>query len=277
MARKPTGGAKTGNKNLEKSKAGDRSREDEILMREIDEAVRQDDTTRFFQRYGVPLGVLIVAVLASMFGYWWWESSREARLEGQSELIISALDSIDARDFEGASEKVDPLIDESTPGARASARFVQAAAAIEQGDTVRAAELYATIAGDADTPEPLRNLARIREVATDFDRLDPDEVIAKLGGLAQPDNAYFGSAGELVAIAHLEAGNRAEAAEVFAAIAQDDTLPETLQSRARQMAGLLGVDTIEDVDELLEAEGVGPASAPPGAAQQGAPPPAPPQ
>ena len=247
-------------------------------MREIDEAVRQDDATRFFQKYGVPLLVLIVAVLVAMFGYWWWESSREAKLEAQSEMVISALDSIDARDFEGASEKVAPLLDEGTPGARTSARFLQAAAALEQGDTVRAAELYAAIAADADTPAPLRDLARIREVATDFDRLEPDEVIAKIGGLAEPGSPYFASAAELVAIAHLEAGDEAEAGRLFAAIAQDDTLPETLQTRARQMAGVLGVDAIEDVEELLEAERVRPATPPQGAAAppQGAAPPPPP-
>jgi hypothetical protein len=59
-------------------------------------------------------------------------------------------------------------------------------------------------------------------------------------------------------MAHLESGNRAEAGKLFAQIAKDEDLPETLRSRARQMAGLMGVDAIVDVKKLLEDEGVDP-------------------
>ena len=240
------------------------SREDEILMREIDEAERQDDALEFFQKYGVTLGVTISVLLAGMFGYWWWDSTNEATLERQSETIVSALDSVDIEDFAGASDKVAPLIEEGTPGARTSARFLQAAAALEQDEPARAVELYAAVAADEEAPQPLRDLALIREVSTNFDDREPADVIAKLQDLAVPGNAFFGSAGELVAIAHLEAGNRDEAGMLFAEIARDEAQPETLRSRARQMAGLLGVDAIDDVEQLLEDEGVIPAD---GAAQ----------
>ena len=47
-------------------------------------------------------------------------------------------------------------------------------------------------------------------------------------------------------------------------MARDESLPETLRSRSRQMAGLLGVDAIDDVEQLLADEGVVPVG---GAAQ----------
>ncbi|MGB3808421.1 MAG: tetratricopeptide repeat protein [Erythrobacter sp.] len=275
MARKPTGGTKSLSP---RSKAADRSREDEILMREIDDAVRQDDATRFLQKYGVTLGVVIAFALAAMLAYWWYDSSVEAEYESQSETLIQALDNVGGRDFERASETVDPLLADGTSGARTSARFLQAAAAIEQGETARASELFATIVNDPDTPEPLRDLALVRQVSVQFDTLEPGEVISRLEGLAIPGNDFFGSAGELVAIAHLEAGNRREAGTLFAAIAKDEELPETLRSRARQMAGLLGVDAIEDVEQLLEQQQVAAPTVPQGsgsgaAAGQGAQPP----
>ncbi len=232
------------------------SREDEILMREIDEAVRQDDATEFFKKYGVTLGVVIALVLGGMLAYWYWDSTNEAELERQSELIISSLDSVDAGDFAGAEEKVAPLIEDGSPGAKTVARFLQAASALEQNDPARAVELYAAIAADPEAPQPLRDLALIREVSTNFDDRAPADVIAKLERLAVPGNAFFGSAGELVAIAHLEAGDRDAAGTLFAEISKDEAIPETLRSRARQMAGLLGVDAIDDVDQLLEDEGV---------------------
>lgn len=231
------------------------SREDEILMREIDEAVRQDDAAQFFKKYGAALGGAFAVLLVAMFGYWYWDSTREAELERQSEAIISALDSVDANDFAGASEKVAGLVEDGSPGARTVARFLQAGAALEQGDTARAVELYAAVVADTDAPQPLRDLALIREVSANFDDREPADIIAKLEPLAVPGNEFFGSAGELVAIAHLEAGNRDRAGALFAEIAKDEDMPETLRSRARQMAGLLGVDAIEDVEQLLEEEG----------------------
>lgn len=253
------------------------SREDEILMREIDEAVRQDDATEFFKKYGVTLGAAIAVLLAGMLAYWYWDSSNEAELEGQSEMIVSALDSVDAGDYPGAAEKVAPLVEDGSPGAKTVAQFMQAAAALEADDKARAVELYAAVAADAQAPQSLRDLALIREVATNFDDREPADVIAKLQGLAVPGNAFFGSAGELVAIAHLEAGDEDAAGTLFAEIAKDEDIPETLRSRARQMAGLLGVDAIDDVDQLLEDEGVtsggapsagGPVAGPPAGAPQ---------
>lgn len=232
------------------------SREDAILMREIDEAVRQDDATVFFKKYGVALVGLLIAAFAGMLIYWYWDSTNEAELEAQSEIIVGALDSVDAGDFPGASEKVASLIESGSPGARTVARFMQAAAALEQDDKGRAVELYAAIVADEEAPQPLRDLALIREISTNFDDRQPADIIAKLKPLAVPGNAYFGSAGELVAIAHLEAGDRDAAGTLFAEISKDEAIPETLRSRARQMAGLLGVDAIEDVDQLLKDEGV---------------------
>ena len=260
MALNPTGGKNNGNN----GKPGDEtpgapSREDEILMREIDEAVRQDDAAEFFQKYGAALGGAFAVLLIGMLGFWWWDSTNEAKLESQSEAIISALDSVDALDFAGADEKVEPLIDEGSIGARTVARFLQASNALEQGETDRAVELYAAIVADPEAPGPLRDLALIREVSANFDEREPADIISRLEAMAVPDHAFFGSAGELVAIAHLEAGNRDEAGALFASMARDENLPETLRARARQMAGLLGVDAIDDVEQLLEEEGVIPA------------------
>lgn len=256
MALTPTGSNITDPK---KKPADDKmAPEDEVLMREIDEAVRQDDTAEFMKKYGVALGVGLVLVLVAFGGYLLWNNQKEGQLEEQSEVMVRALDQAQAGDFAASSETAEGLLDAGEAGPRTSARFLQAAAALEQEDTAKAVEMYAMIAADEDAPPVLRDLARIREVATNFDDRDPAEVIAELEDLAVPGNAFFGSAGELVAIAHLEAGDRAQAGALFGAIAKDEEVPETLRSRARQMAGLLGVDAIEDVDQLLEDEGIDP-------------------
>lgn len=236
---------------------GTPSHEDDVLIREIDEAVREDALFQFMRDHGLKvLGVVTLGV-AGLGGYLVWDHYAEQKLEQQSETLIAAFDAAGARDFKGASDKAGTLIaDGSSDGARAVARFMQAGAALEQGDTAKASGLYRAIVNDPQTPAALRDLAKIRDVSLGFDRMKPADVIAQLGPIAKPGNPYFGSAGELVAMAHVESGNRAEAGKIFAAIAKDEDQPETLRSRARQMAGLMGVDAVVDVKKLLKDQGV---------------------
>lgn len=231
--------------------------EDEVLIREIDEAVREDALLTFLRVHGMKVLGVILAGLAALGGWLIWDHYAEKSLETQSETLVSALDYARQRDFKTASQKVTPLLgDDSTPAARAAARFIQASAALAEGNTQAASGLYKQVANDADAPPALRDLAKIRDVSLNFDAMKPADVIAQLGPLAKPGNPYFGSAGELVAMAHVEAGNRAAAGKIFADIAQQEDLPETLRSRARQMAGLMGVDAVVDVDKLLKDQGV---------------------
>ena len=235
------------------------SAEDEVLIREIDEAVREDAVLDFLRNHGIKVLGGVAVLIAAMGGYMLWDNNRESGLEAQSETLISALDYANQRDFKTADEKAASLLaDGSSAGARTAARFLQAGAALEQGETAKATTIFKAIASDDSAPPVLRDLARLRDVSTNFDQLKPADVIAQLAPLAKPDNAFFGSAGELVAMAHLEAGNKAAAGKLFADIAKDEDQPETLRSRARQMAGLLGVDAIVDVEQLLKDEGVAP-------------------
>jgi hypothetical protein len=235
---------------------GTPSPEDEVLIREIDEAVREDALFTFMRDHGMKvLGVITLGV-AGLGAWLVWDHNSEQNLEQQSEALISALDYAEQRDFKTAGDKVAPLLADGSPGARAAARFIQAGAALEEGNTDKATGLYKEIAADADAPPALRDLARVREVSINFDRMKPADVIAQLSPLAKAGNAYFGSAGELVAMAHLESGNRAEAGKLFADIAKDEEQPESLRSRARQMAGLMGVDAVVDVDKLLKDQGI---------------------
>ena len=92
--------------------------------------------------------------------------------------------------------------------------------------------------------DPFRELALVRQTMAEFDTIKPDDVVNRLRGVAVPGNAYFGSAGELVAMAYLKQGKRDLAGKLFGQIAQDEKVPPTLRQRAVQMAGALGVDAV---------------------------------
>ncbi|MEO0872634.1 MAG: tetratricopeptide repeat protein, partial [Pseudomonadota bacterium] len=234
-----------------------------LSLRKIDDAVRKDDTAEFVRRYGIALGSVIALILAGLAGYLFWDAQVEAGLEAQSEDITRVIDFAQAEDFPSVKERTEPLLNAETPGVRTSARLLQASAALGLGETDRAVELYAQVAADEDVPQDMRDLALLREVASNFDEREPADIIAKLAPLTSPDNALFGSAAELTAMAHLEAGEREKAGALFATISKDENVPQTLRDRALQMAGRLGVDAVEDVDEFLEEQGSAPQGAGP--------------
>ncbi len=233
---------------------------DEVLLREIDDAVRQDDYAQFAKRFGVPIVSVVVLGLLAFGGYLFWQNQNEAALEAESEQLVSVIDQYEAGNLSEADAAAASLVESSDGGAGTLAKLTQAAVAVEQGRGAEAAEIYAQIAENAEAPEAFRNLARIREVALTFDEREPSDVIETLGPLAVPGNAWFGGAGELVALAHLENGDQAQAGTLLSEIAKSEDVPESLRARARQLAGLLGVDAIEDVDELLEEQGIAPSS-----------------
>ncbi len=247
--------------NSDSKDTGKPSSEDEVLMREIDEAVRSDELGDFMNRYGKPLLGVLVAGLLGFGGYLFWDSRQEAAMEQSSEDLVAAIDQVKAGNLDSADKAAAALADSDNVGAASAASMLRAGIAMEQDKAKEAAALFAQVADDAKAPPALRDLAKVREMTATFDERKPAEVIAALKDLAVPGNPYFGSAGELTAMAHLEAGDEAKAGAMFADIAKSEDVPESLRQRARQMAGMLGVDAIEDVDKLLEEQGIATASA----------------
>lgn len=125
---------------------------------------------------------------------------------------------------------------------RASALLTRAAVALESNDRKAALAAYREIADDDGLGEPYRNVALLRATALEFDQLEPQAIIARLQPLAQPGQPWFGSAGEMTALAYMRQGNNQQAGRLFAAIAADRDVPASIRSRAVQIAGTLGVD-----------------------------------
>ncbi|MES2700336.1 MAG: hypothetical protein V4647_12075, partial [Pseudomonadota bacterium] len=141
--------------------------------------------------------------------------------------------------------------DDSSPGARASANMLRGAIALEQGRTAAAVAFYDRVANDEDAPPPMRDASLVRLVSASYDTMDKQQVIDRLRPLATPGNAWFGSAGELVAHAYLDQNKPDLAGPLLVQIAKDETVPETIRARTRQLAGRYGFDAIDDVNELI--------------------------
>lgn len=232
-------------------RARSQAAQEDVLLREVDDAVRQDQYADAAKRYGRPALIAVALVLAAFGGYLFWQNQQAAGREADSEKLVSALDSVEQGDLVSGDKALAPVIADGNPGAVAAAQLLKAGIALEQAKPAEAAALFDKVAADGDAPQALRDIATIRAVTARYDTMPPADVVAKLKPLAVPGNAFFGPAGELVAMAYLDQGKQAEAGALFASIARDKGTPDSLKTRARQMAGLLGVDAIDDVDTVI--------------------------
>lgn len=220
----------------------------EGFLREVDEALREQEMVDAFKRYGRLVGAGIVILLVALAGYLWWDNHRKAEAGARGEQLTMALDQVEAGRLDVARTQLTPLT--TTSGATgAAARALQAGLLAEQGKAAEAQKAFAALAADAAAPQAYRDLATVREVALGFDAMPADQVVARLKPLAVPGGPWFGSAGELLGAAYLKQNRNDLAGPLFAAMARDKTVPDSLRGRARQLAGLLGVDAIDDVNE----------------------------
>jgi hypothetical protein len=189
--------------------------------------------------------VLIVAValfLIASGGFIWWQQHKQQRSEKQVEQLAEIFKDIGSGAPGNAPQKLDALSDSSSKAVRATALFTRAALAIQQNDTKLATDKYRQIAADSSLPQPYRDAALIRQTALEFDSIPATEVISRLQPLAKPGQPWFGTAGEMTAMALIKQGQSAQAGQLFAAIAKDSTVPPTIRARSVQIAGTLGVD-----------------------------------
>jgi len=214
----------------------------ESFVREVDENLRRDQMRDMAQSYGKWIIAAVILFLAAVGGYLYWQNRQQNQAIAASEAMSTALDKVAAGDLKAAQAELTPLSDSSSDVTRASALLGRAALALRQNDRKTAIDLYKQVAADGDLPQAYRDLATVRGTMTEFDSLKPDDVIARLAPLSQAGNPFFGSAGEMTGMALLAKGDRGGAGQMFAKVAADKQVPESIRSRAVQIAGSLGVD-----------------------------------
>jgi hypothetical protein len=214
----------------------------ETFLREVDENLRRDQLRDFFKAYGSWLIAGVVLFLAASGGLIWWRQHQVQQTEAQVEQFAGVYRDIASGSTAQVPQKLSQLSDSGSKAVRASAMFARAAVAVQQGDTRTAIATYKSAAADSGLPQPYRDAALIRQTALEFDQMNPQEVITRLEPLTKPGEPWFGSAGEMTALALAKQGKRQEAGQLFAAIAKDNAAPGAIRARAAQLAASFGVD-----------------------------------
>ena len=219
---------------------------DEAFLREVDEEYRRDQAMHILRNYGRwILGAVVLGLIA--FGGWlYWQHYSAQKAGTQGEQFDAAMRLVEESKADKALPELDRIATSDGEGYAAMARIAQGNLLLQKNDARGAAAKFAEVANNAKFERPYRDLALIRQTVAEYDSLKPQVVIDRLKGLTNPNSPWLGTAGELVAAAYLKAGNKAEAGRLYGQIAQGgEKVPESIRQRAVQLAGVLGVDAID--------------------------------
>ncbi|HEU4877156.1 MAG TPA: tetratricopeptide repeat protein [Sphingomicrobium sp.] len=214
----------------------------ESFVREVDENLRRDQMAARAKRFAGVAIAAVVLFLVAVAAYLYSQDRQRKQAETATEQLTLTLQDVGANKMAAAPAQLDALRQADSEGVTALAGLSRAALALQQGNRKLAAATYAEIAANEELAKPFRDLALVRGTALDYDTIKPDEVIARLQPLAVPGQPFFGSAGEMVGMALIAKGQKPAAAQLFAKMAADPAVPDTLRTRAVQVAGTLGFD-----------------------------------
>ena len=224
----------------------------DTFVREVEENLRRDQARDFARKYGGWLIGAIILFLAAVAGWIYWQGRQAEASAAQSERMSEIFADIGAGKTRDVGPRLDAIAKDGGDVVRASALFTAASVSLQQGDRAAALTKYREAQADGDLPQAYRDAALVRATALEFDTLKPEDVIARLQPVTKPGNPWFGSAGELTAMAYLKQGKTLDAGRLFAAVAADAQAPQSLRARAVQIAGTLGVDASASAPGLAQ-------------------------
>jgi hypothetical protein len=227
----------------------------DTFLREVDENLRRDRARDIAKRYAKWIALGVVLFLAAVAGWLYWQERQREQAAKESEQLAEIYRGIGTGNIKAAPQRLGALAADGTDVTRASALFAAAAIALQQNDRKGAVERFRAVQNDSGLPQPYRDLALVRLTTIEFDQIKPEEVITRMQPLAKAGEPWFGSAGELTAMALLRQNKKAEAGRLFAAIAFDREAPDTIRARAVQLAGSLGIDASAALPSISETMG----------------------
>jgi len=209
------------------------------FLREVDEAVRQDQYKKLWDKYGILALGGAALIVVGVAGYKGWSYWQEKRAQDAGAKFTQALLMEDGADAAKAREMLTALAEKGPEGYRVLACFQLAAAEAKAGDIDKAVADYDALAIDPGVDPILQGHATLQAAALRLDKADYAEMERRLQGLVDSNSAWRFSARELLGLSAYKLNNMREAERQFSALIGDQGTPPNLRERADMMLALI--------------------------------------
>jgi hypothetical protein len=208
------------------------------IFREIDEELRRDNLLKLWRLYGRYVIAAVVVVLAIAAGIVAWRNHQLTQRQGVSVRYAAAMALLrEGKDADAA--KIFDSVSREGSGYGKLADFEAADLAAKSGDRKAAVAAYDRIAASSDVDQELRDIATLLSVMNSLGDTDLQAEIARLKPLTDASNPWRATALELAAAAQLQASNKSAALDIYKQLADDQSAPEGVRTRAAEMASAL--------------------------------------
>ncbi|MBI5163363.1 MAG: tetratricopeptide repeat protein [Magnetospirillum sp.] len=205
----------------------------DLLIREVDEELRQDQFHALWKKYGHLAVAGAVALVLSVAGYQAFHTWQGRQRAASSLAYAEAQTLIEQGKREQGAAQLGSLAIDGTAGYRVLAEMRHAGLRVEEGDVAGAIAVYDRLAGEAD--EPYRSLAVLKSAYLKLDAADAAAVETQVAPLAEDQNPWRHSAREVLALAARKRGDEARAVELLRKLADDAGAPQGIRARASEM------------------------------------------
>ena len=214
--------------------------EQDILLREIDEELKQESLQQIWKKYGTLIVGGAVILVAGIAGFQGWKAhDLNTRIELGERFF--AAQSLDNTGKDADAKNAFDLISKNSPaGYQMLARFQLASLAAKQGDLDSAIGAYRNLADDDAVDTVYRDLALILGAFVELDtKSEGMGLVARADDLASSSSPWRFTAKEIVALAALKNGNIRMARTRYEELSKEAAAPQGLRTRAQSMLDVL--------------------------------------
>ena len=215
---------------------------DEILFKEIDEELRQDQFTQLWQEYGKFAMAGVVAIVVGVGGFKGWQAYDLSSRNAEGERFAQAQATAKSQQLEAALKAFDAIEADGKAGYSLLARFQKARMLARQGDSGGAAAAYRGLSEDDGIDSIYRNLALILGAVQELNTPGADlaGLDARLKPLREGIAPWRFSATEITGLLAMRRGNKANAKKFFIGLVNDAGAPQGVRARAQEMLSIIG-------------------------------------
>jgi hypothetical protein len=217
------------------------------FLEEVQSDIRQERLINLWNRYGKLVIGGIVGVLILGSGYNFWRHYETNKRSQMADKLTSAQDYLSAGETDKALAVLSALTNEGNTTYQPLALFQKAGALLQEGARTKPLEaiaLYDQLSANTKLDPLWRDLATLLSVMTSIDQptFKGEDLLTRLDTLTSDQNPWRYFAREMKGLLLQRKGNSTQAAEVFAALVQDNQTPSGISMRARLMAQILSTD-----------------------------------
>jgi hypothetical protein len=212
---------------------------DNSFIREVDDAVRQERYKALWDRFGIYVIGLALALIIGAAAYNIWKYLEKSQAETAGDAFTAALTLKNDADQAEATKAFSELAKDGPSGYSILSRFQLASSQAKAGETEKAVAAYDELAQDRRVDAILKGLATLQAASLRLDNADYAEMQERLNDLAKGESAWRFSAQELLGLSAFQHDDLRAAEERFSALLVDAGTPRNMRDRANVMLALI--------------------------------------